>query len=405
MINPSKLTKILKHAVVVSQYYREINTQDSSISISSFPILTKDKLYTHKEQIISDEYKNLLLKECSIHLSSGTAGKPIEVYWHYNDEMLSNLSLWRLRAKFYNIKPNDKFCTLHSTNYSWNRITDFKNIVYSRDRKILSLCKLFFDDENMRQYYNEIIKFKPEWLFFQPSNFIKLTEYMIRNNLEKPSSIRYIEFTGEPLLPRAVELADEYYNCEYANMYGTTETNGIAYLCPFKNMHVLDENVFVEIPNNNFGEAIITSLTNNVFPLIRYEIGDIIKITKCDECECGLKGYVIDEITGRQQNFIKLKNENIISEITIMSIVERVNSTTGNVIKEYKAQISVNEEMVTIIAYIAPHHRSWEKKNKDEFNMIINQYFGYIYKTKIIFVNNPINIEPNGKFSILEVIK
>lgn len=404
MCNSNKLSNILKHAVISSQYYRELNIQESSLSLFSFPILTKDKLYLHKDQIISDEYKNTLLKECSVHLSSGTVGKPIEVYWHYNDEMLSNLSLWRLRAKFHNIKPNDKFCTLHSTNYSWNRITDYKKIVYSRDRKILSLCKLFFDEENMMQYYNEIIKFQPKWLFFQPSNFVKLTEYMIRNNLEKPSSIRYVEFTGESLITKAIELVKEYYNCDYANMYGTTETNGIAYMCPCGKLHILDDNVFVETPNNNFGKAIVTSLTNNIFPLIRYEIGDILKIRKIDGCKCGLNGYVIDEITGRQQNFVKLKNGNTVSEVFIMSIVERVNSVTGNVIKEYKAKISVNNETIDIIAYIDPHQCARENKIKEEFDSIICHHFGNLYKSKISFVYTPITIKMNGKFSILEVL-
>lgn len=405
MNNSDKLSSILERASVTSQYYRELNVEKKFMSIDSFPILTKNKLYTNKDKIVADEYRNTLLKECVVHLSSGTAGKPIEVYWHYNDELLSNLSLWRLRAKFYSIKPTNRYCTLHSNNYSWNRIMDFRKIVYSKDRKILSLCKLFFDDESMMQYYNEIMKFQPEWLFFQPSNFIKLTEYMIRNNLEKPTSIRYIEFTGETLTTKATELVKEYYDCNYSNMYGTTETNGIAYMCPYGHMHVLDDNVFLETIPNNFGKAIITSLTNSVFPLIRYEIGDVLKVKKINYCKCGQHGDVIDEITGRQQNFIRLNNGNTISEIVIMSIVERVNSITGNVIKEYKAQVSVNSETIKIIAYIEPYHKARESKITKELDLVLNRYFSGLYKIQINYVYIPIEITENGKFSLLEVVE
>lgn len=404
MNNSKKLKAIINHSIKNSKYYRDMMGEDGTYDISLFPTLDKKKLFDFKNDIIIDEYKNTLLKECSVHLSSGTVGRPIEVYWHYDDEMISNLNLWRLRSKCHGITPSSRSCTLHTTNYSWNRISEYKNIVYSKDKHTLSLCKLFFED-NLWEYYNEIMKFQPEWLFFQSSSFIKLTEFMLRNNLKAPESIRYIEFTGEFLLPKAIELVKSFYNCDYSNMYGTTETNAIAYMCPFGHMHVLEDNVYLEVDHGDFGKALVTSLTNHVFPLIRYEIGDILKLKECSDCKCGQSGLIIEEISGREQNVVQLKSGERLSETVVMSIMERLNSLTGNVIHEYKVQFSHKDDTISFVIYIDVKDKAREHTIKGEFSEILSTYFSSINKSTISFIYEPIRIQENGKFSILEVIQ
>lgn len=404
MNSSKKLNAIINHSIENSNYYRNMMGKDEDSDISLFPILDKKKLCDFKNDIIIDEYKNTLLKECSIHLSSGTVGRPIEVYWHYDDEMISNLNLWRLRSKYHGITPSSRLCTLHTTNYSWNRISEYKNIVYSKDKNTLSLCKLFFDD-NLWEYYNEIINFQPEWLFFQSSNFIKLTEFMIRNNLKAPESIRYIEFTGEFLLPKAIELVKSFYDCDYSNMYGTTETNGIAYMCPFGHMHVLEDNVYLEVEHGDHGKARVTSLTNHVFPLIRYEVGDILKLKQYSDCKCGQSGLIIEEISGREQNVVQLHSGEWLSEMIIVSIMERLNSLTGNVIHEYKVQFSQKSDVISFIIYIDAEDKAREHTIKKEFFEILSTFFSSINKSTISFIYEPIRIQENGKFSILEVVQ
>ena len=111
MNSSKKLNAIINHSIENSNYYRNMMGKDEDSDISLFPILDKKKLCDFKNDIIIDEYKNTLLKECSIHLSSGTVGRPIEVYWHYDDEMISNLNLWRLRSKYHGITPSSRLCT------------------------------------------------------------------------------------------------------------------------------------------------------------------------------------------------------------------------------------------------------------------------------------------------------
>lgn len=366
--------------------------------------------FIHVEQITVDEYSNLLLKECNIHLTSGTVGRPVEIYWHYNDEMQSNISLWRLRNRYHNIMPSDKYCTLHTTNYSWNKISDYKKIVYSKDKKMLSLNKLFYTENDFVKYYEEMITFQPKWLFFQPSFFIKFTEFMINKNLQIPNSIQYVEFTGEQLTQKAICLVNELYQCDYSNMYGTTETNGIAYMCPHGKMHILEENVYVEVDgekgiSNDTGKAIVTSLTNKVYPLIRYEIGDIIQLCKIGKCDCGKSGIIISQIMGREQKSIVLKNEKVINESIVISILDRVNSKVGNRIKEYKVQAFKEQSTANFIIYISYLDRLWENKIKEVLVEIVSLYFNGIFDIRVNFVYEQIAIVKSGKYSVLEVVE
>ncbi len=85
-----------------------------------------------------------------------------------------------------------------------------------------------------------------------------------------------------------------------ASYYGANEFHSIAYECPYGNMHLMSGNVYVEVLNDNKecvageeGEVYVTSLTNSVMPLIRYQIGDRGKIEAGKKCMCGNHSPVI----------------------------------------------------------------------------------------------------------------
>lgn len=44
---------------------------------------------------------------------------------------------------------------------------------------------------------------------------------------------------------------EAFFNCKVASQYGCYEVNSIAYECPFHKLHVMTENVYVEIVEDN----------------------------------------------------------------------------------------------------------------------------------------------------------
>lgn len=402
-----KLKEIIQYAGKNSEYYRSIFLQNKinidNITLDDFkkiPYLNKSIIINNKEKIISNEFSNSLVKTLSVNLTSGTSGKPIEILWDNNDLLKSNLHLWRLRSNLYGIKPSDRYCSLHTSTYVWNRVNVIEKIKYSNDKKNLSLCKLFSDDNTLLEYYKEVFEFKPVWLFVQPSFILRFIEFMKKNNLVFPNSIKYIEFSGETLNNHTRNIVNNYCNCRIANMYGTMETNGIAYEYPDGRMHLINENVYLEIVDideqTNIGKVILTSLTNKAFPLIRYDIGDYMKVSFNND-----NSLLVKEVLGRTNSIIVMKNNVIIKEYIIAYCFERTIAIIGDFLKEYKIK-KISEDVIEIKIFLFENFNLWKKTIEKELNNLLSSFYESI-TFNISYVKDYFPINDSGKFSIFDL--
>ncbi|HUL00293.1 MAG TPA: phenylacetate--CoA ligase [Nitrospirota bacterium] len=115
---------------------------------------------------------------------------------------------------------------------------------------------------------------------------------------------------------------EQIYGIDVYNSYGLTEMNGpgVAFECQYKNgMHLWEDHFFMEIINPDTGEIleegqegelVLTSLTREAMPLIRYRTRDITKIIR-GICECGRTHRRISRILGRSDDMFVVKGVNI----------------------------------------------------------------------------------------------
>lgn len=106
------------------------------------------------------------------------------------------------------------------------------------------------------------------------------------------------------------------------DIYGLTEIYGpgIGISCDYdEGMHMWEDYVYCEIvdpitgknlPDGEVGELVITTLTKEGAPLIRYRTHDLTRLIP-GECKCGSKHPRIDIITGRTDDMTKVKGVNI----------------------------------------------------------------------------------------------
>jgi len=87
--------------------------------------------------------------------------------------------------------------------------------------------------------------------------------------------------------------------------YGCTEVGPIAAQCPAGSMHIMTDNVHVEICRDeqplrcgDFGDIVVTSLSNRAMPVVRCKIGDSGRISP-DPCGCGRPYPVLADLVGR----------------------------------------------------------------------------------------------------------
>lgn len=325
---------------------------ESDIKFDSLPIIEKKYLLNRMSSCIMPEYYMDYVSNKLMRIrTSGSTGQYLEILWNSADYMRSMVELWLLRAKFYNIYPHNRLCYF----FTDNQTSEY----YISEKNQLGISKLLLNGEGLEKVYEAIIQWEPEWMILQPSMAVILCQYIKGNSLDKPKSLRYIEFTGELLTEDVRELTNEVLGCVISNQYGCQEVNSIALECPYGNMHIMNTNVFIEIAdeqdkviNNSLdmlgdsdeeGRIIITSLQNKVMPFIRYDIGDRGRMLKSD-CKCGCKGKVLELLTGRNNDYVLLENGERISAYVFVRIFDRVNAyTDGAIIQFFVEQVSLKE--------------------------------------------------------------
>ena len=73
---------------------------------------------------------------------------------------------------------------------------------------------------------------------------------------------------------------------------------------------IIDPNTLEPLPEGGAGELIITPLTKEAFPLLRYRTKDISRLNK-EPCACGRTHARMDKIKGRTDDMLKIRGVNV----------------------------------------------------------------------------------------------
>jgi phenylacetate-CoA ligase len=130
---------------------------------------------------------------------------------------------------------------------------------------------------------------------------------------------------------------------------------------------VLDPETQAPVPEGQAGELVITTLTKQALPMLRYRTRDVTKITTAP-CACGRTHLRILRIAGRSDDMLIIRGINVYpSQIEAVLIgrpmlaphyqlvVER-HGALDNVTIEVEAQIGVDDEAFPAIAHDVGHH-------------------------------------------------
>ena len=251
----TKLEKMLKYVSESNDFYKsrikKYGIKDP-LDITQWPILSREELQANRYNMFSDGYKSKYFnQQLRRQSSSGTSGVPVNVYWDYKDWYISNMSLWRKRLQWYGIHPNDKLVIF--TLNAFNVKSDGETVYYIKEpANILSVnISLIQNDTGYDKLVDIINEFEPKWFYVQPFVLNKLIQAYIRTGKMQPKTLKYIESVGEFLTSDLRRRAIEFFDVPLANMYGSEEMNGIAYECPDHHMHILKDNVFIEVKNED----------------------------------------------------------------------------------------------------------------------------------------------------------
>lgn len=313
------LRGLLLHAFHNVPYYNEIFRKlgivvDNVVDLSKFgeiPILTKEIMRTHHQELISKDFKT---RKWYYNSSGGSTGEPIrfiqdELYekWinmtlkYYYQDMLGIDQLWAKKAILWG-SERDLFqgsMGLKANFFNWLSNTVFLN-------------SFRMTEKDIAEYVATINSFKPNLIRGYAGSLYDLCLYSMSRNLtiHKP---KILVSSAEALSDEMRQKIEAVFGTKLYDFYGSREAATIAGECKYGLRHIFMFNNYVEILDNynqpveegGEGKVIITNLHNYSMPLIRYEIGDM-AILGPKECSCGNLLPTLKKITGRiTDHFIK----------------------------------------------------------------------------------------------------
>ncbi len=141
----------------------------------------------------------------------------------------------------------------------------------------------------------------------------------------KTLSLKYCICAGEPWAEEMRREIEERLAVKFTDNYGISEVMGpgVAGECLEQNgMHLQEDHFYCEVidpltgrvlPAGEEGELVITTLTKEAFPVIRYRTGDLCRILEAP-CGCGRTLRRMSPIRKRCDNVVVIKGTNIIPE-------------------------------------------------------------------------------------------
>jgi phenylacetate-coenzyme A ligase PaaK-like adenylate-forming protein len=122
--------------------------------------------------------------------------------------------------------------------------------------------------------------------------------------------LRAICTAGELLSHARRQRIADLWNCRVYNLYGCTEAGNIAADCEEGRLHlswdhflleILDEGLRQPVSPGERGVAVLTTLTREAMPLVRFVLGDYVRLIDDHGCPCGRQSPVIEHF-GRDLN-------------------------------------------------------------------------------------------------------
>jgi len=142
------------------------------------------------------------------------------------------------------------------------------------------------------------------------SNYF-LARFIEENGLKAPK-LKAVITSSEKLTQEMRDTFMRVYGCKSYDSYSGVEDCGMISECEHGKLHISPDLGIIEIIKSNgepalpgeTGEAICTGILNFDQPLIRYRIGDLLKLASNQKCECGRNMPIVEEIVGRLEDTV-----------------------------------------------------------------------------------------------------
>jgi phenylacetate-CoA ligase len=312
------INKVLRHIKDKNKFYFESQNLPSSVSsyedFRKLPLMAKDTLRKGYPFAYMCADQSDILR---FHMSSGTTGTPV-----INPMTRADIDQWALLMercyKAAGLTKND----IIQITPSFGLFNGGFGFHYGAEKLGAMIVPIGAGRTMLQLKFFEDIG--TTCLCAIASYPLRLMELAAETGFDfrKQSKLRVGIFGSEVWSDAMRKRIEKTMGIESFDIIGMTETGGVGMGIDCKDhsgIHVWDDHYFVEIinpetgeslPDGTEGEMVVTTLTREGLPLLRYRTRDITKIVSREKCACGLHTIKIARLKGRNDDMLKVKGVN-----------------------------------------------------------------------------------------------
>lgn len=391
-----RLTRLVEHARMNVPHYGQIPPPSSAKdpfqaiteTLSTIPPLDKKTYRAASETFIAQGIPKYRLNR---GITSGTTGTALPTY--YTPEALAEeyATVWRLRME-KGIRLMDSHLTFNGQSivpFSQSEAPFWRHNAYGR-QTLFSVYHM--TPRNLEQYISAIQKSRAKYILGYPSALHLVGRAMIETGQTLPEGqVKAIFTSSESLLAFQRKTIEEAFGTQVWDRYGTSEFTVSMTECREHNLHVDMEFCIVEVEveeeTDDFvrGSFMVTGLSNDATPFLRYRIGDSGTRLK-KPCPCGRAGDVFQDVDGRNEDFIVTPDGRMVG---------RLDHIFKNQTKILEAQIRQDSKEALDVLLV--RDKLFDEKSERDLLNEIRKRLGNEIHIDIHYVDS-IPRERNGKF-------
>lgn len=250
-----------------------------------------------------------------IHASSGTTGKPTVVGYTKND--IENWSDCMARLCIA-VGATDE--DIVQISFGYGLFTGALGLHYGLEK--IGATVVPTSSGNTEKQIMLMQDFKTSILVSTPSYAQYIGEVAKDMHALENIDLKLGLFGSEGCTPEMRDQIEKTLNLFATDNYGMSELMGpgVSGECIYRDgMHINEDHFYAEIidssslqvlPKGSTGELVITTLTKEGIPILRYRTKDITDINY-DECKCGRTFARMSKIKGRSDDMLKIRGVNV----------------------------------------------------------------------------------------------
>ncbi len=314
----------------------------SLTDLEAVPFTLKNDLRDHYPYgLFAEPLRNII----RFHSSSGTTGKPIVV--GYTRQDMENWTDCCARVASAAGVTDQDICQI---SFGYGMFTGGFGIHAGVERVGAGVIPISSGNSERQLMFMQ--DFGTTVLVATPSYVLHLTEVMRSLEIGREDlKLRVGMFGGEGHTPEMRALIEQRLGILDTQNYGLTEIcgPGVSYEC-LENcgMHINEDHFYPEIinpetgavlPEGEEGELVLTTLTKEGIPMLRYRTKDITRLTR-EPCHCGRTNVRMELVRGRSDDMMVIRGVNVFP-----SQVESVLMTIKGIGPQYQIIVTTEQFM------------------------------------------------------------